>query len=438
MWILTIRSPNTVPRDHFLKIGKNSIGRHIANDIVIRDELASRQHAEVECLEDRAIIRDVGSTNGTYVNQKLLIEPQDLTTGDQIRIGYHLVSVRKRGVEKPPGDDASTFATRPLTPDFLLAAFDQNAILIYEVANRLTTVLDIDKALFEITKFLQTAIGAEKCHIILAEQFGDFRKLGFSESIARTAIEKKSVVVFPDPKTIGYPSDSALFFKIRSALCIPIFKDEDAVALVYAYKTDHASRPFDQKDVQLGVAVSLQVALAIQRNQIMEKALVLEEWALTDSLTGLDNRAHILKKAEFEFIRSNRFNHPLSTIYVDIDDFKKINDTHGHNIGDQVIRAIGNRCKKQLRSVDIFGRYGGDEYLVFLLETDYQKAVDVAQRLRECVAAEPVETDKGSMILTVSVGIAEKDKDCANAADMINNADRSLLATKKAGKNNNG
>lgn len=435
MWILTIRSPKTVPRDYFLKLGKNTIGRHSDNDIQILDEMASRQHAVIECLDDRAIIRDVGSTNGTYVNQKLLVEPQELTTGDQIRIGFHLVSVTRRGVDKPLEDEASTYVTQPLTPEFLLESFDQNAVLIYEVANRLSTVLDIDKALYEIANFLKTGIGAEICHILLAEQFGDLKKLGFSESIARTAIEQHSVVVFPDPEKPTSPSESALFLKIRSALCIPIINDKDTIALVYAYKTDPASRPFDQKDIQLGVAVSMQVALAIQRNQILEKARVLEQWALTDSLTGLDNRRHLLKKAEMEFVRSKRFNHDLTCIIMDIDDFKVVNDTYGHNIGDQVIRGIGQRCKSQLRSVDIIGRYGGDEFLIFLVETDYPKTVEIAQRLRTCVAEEPIDTDQGPMDVTISMGLATKKEGCANAEEMINQADQALLVVKKAGKN---
>lgn len=435
MWILTIRSPKTVPRDYFLKLGINTVGRHAENDIQILDEMASRQHAVIECREDRAFITDVGSTNGTYVNQKLLVEPQDLTTGDQIRIGYHLVSVTRRGVEKPLGDEASTFVTQPLTPEFLLESFDQNAVLIYEVANRLSTVLDIDRALYEISKFLETAIGADVCHIILADQFGDLNKLGFSESIARTAIEQHLVVFFPDPAKPAKPSESALFLNIRSALCIPILNHQEAVALVYAYKTNPASRPFDQKDIQLGVAVSMQVALAIQRNQILEKARVLEQWALLDSLTGLDNRRHVLKKAEMEFVRSNRFNHDLTCIIMDIDDFKRVNDTYGHKIGDQVIRTIGQRCKSQLRSVDIIGRYGGDEFLIFVVETGYDKAVDVAQRLRTYVANQPVVTDQGPMNVTISMGLAAKQEGYLNAEEMINQADLALITVKRAGKN---
>ena len=434
-WILTIRSPKTVPLDYFLKLGKNSAGRHSDNDIIIMDELASRQHAEIECYGNRAIIRDVGSTNGTYVNQKLLVEPKLLTTGDQIRIGYHLISVTQRGVEKPPGDKTSSFVTQPITPEFLLKAFDQNAVLIYEVASNLSTVLDIDTALEEISNFLKTATGAEKCHIILAEQFGDMKKLGFSESIARMAIEQRSLVVFPDPEMLSYPSESTLFLKIRSALCIPILSNKDTIALVYAYKTDPASRPFDQKDVQLGVAISFQVALTIQRNQILEKARVLEQWALTDSLTGLDNRRHVLQKAEKEFIRSNRYHYDLTSIIMDIDNFKQVNDTYGHNIGDQVIKAIGERCKGQLRGVDMLGRYGGDEFLVFLVETDYEKALGVAHRLCSCIAAEPIDTDQGPLNVTISMGIATKDSDGANATDMINRADQALLTAKKAGKN---
>ena len=216
------------------------MGRNPDNDIVIVDELASRKHAEIECYENRVIIRDVGSTNGTYINQKLLVDRWLLSSRDQIRIGYHLINLTQRGEEKPRKGETVSLVTQSLTPEFLLESFDRNAVLIYEVANRISMVMDIDLALEEISNFLKTVTGAEKCHIILAEQFGDLKQLGFSESIDRIAIEQHSLVVFPDPEALSYPSESTLFLKIRSAFCIPILTNKDTIALVYANKTDPA------------------------------------------------------------------------------------------------------------------------------------------------------------------------------------------------------
>jgi diguanylate cyclase (GGDEF)-like protein len=435
MWILTIRSPKSVPRDHILQRGKNTLGRKSDNDIVINDELASRLHAEIDCQDDRVVIVDLGSTNGTFVNHKRLAEPQIVKAGDQIRIGYHLASISQKEDEEQPGDDVATTSTQPLTPDFLLESFEQNAVLIYEVANRLTTVLDLDKILQEIADFLRIAIGAHKCHVVLANQLDQINKLGFSESIAHQAIEQRSVVIYPNINAPATPSPSALFLKIRAALCIPVFNDVTTVALVYAYKTDPDERPFDQNDIQLAVAVSHQAALAIQRDQILGKAKVLEKWALTDSLTGLDNRRHLLKKAEIECIRANRFKHPLTTIMMDIDNFKGVNDTYGHFIGDQVIKAVAERCKHELRSIDIIARYGGDEFVIMLVETDLQGALAVTERIRQTITREPVKTDRGQLNISVSMGIASITEGCSEATMIINRADDALIAAKSAGKN---
>ena len=110
-----------------------------------------------------------------------------------------------------------------------------------------------------------------------------------------------SIVFIPDTQILTSISESVLRLRIRSTISVPVVLEESVVALVYVYKTDPAARPFDQNDVQLAVAVSHQVALAIQRTQILEEAKVFENWAFTDSLTGLNNRRHIQKLAQIEF-----------------------------------------------------------------------------------------------------------------------------------------
>jgi diguanylate cyclase (GGDEF)-like protein len=438
MWTLTIRSPKSVPRDHILLRGKNTIGRKSDNDIVINDELASRLHAEIDCQDDQVVIVDLGSTNGTFVNHKRLSKPQVLHAGDQIRIGYHLASISKKIDEDKSRNNIATTSTQPLTPDFMLESFEQNAVLIYEVANRLTTVLDLERILQEIAEFLQTAIGAHKCHVILANQLDRVNELGFPESIASQAIEERSVVIYPNVLSPSPPSPSTLFLKIRAALCIPVLNGETTVALVYAYKTDLEARPFDQNDIQLAVAVSHQAALAIQRDQILENNQLLEKWALTDSLTGLDNRRHILYKAEIECHRARRFNHPLSAIMVDIDNFKLVNDTFGHFVGDHLMGIVAERCKQHLRNVDLFGRYGGDEFLIILVETSLDDAITAAERLSKDVSEKPVTIERNQINVTISMGIAHFSEDCLDVVDLIRRADDALLFAKGIRKNNIG
>jgi diguanylate cyclase (GGDEF)-like protein len=435
MWTLTIRSPASEPRDYILKNGITILGRKTDNEIVISDESASRLHAEINCQADKITIQDLGSTNGTFVNRKRITSAQRLKSGDQIRIGHHLVSVSNRENLNLEAIDTTPFDSKPVTADLLLESYDQNAVLLYEVANRLTTVVDLDKALQEISNFLQVAIGAYKCHVILADQFDRFNELGFSKSIANRAIEQRSVVVYPDANLPKPISESSTLLEIRAALCIPVMKEQETVAIVYAYKTDPTARPFDQNDILLAVAGGHQAALAIQRTQILEKARVLEVWAFTDSLTGLDNRRQILKKGEIECSRSNRFKHPLAAIMVDIDNLKKVNDTYGHIIGDQVIQTVAQRCKQKLRDIDLLGRYGGDEFLVLLVETGLDEAVIVAEHIRRKIAEQPIDTDRGHLDITISMGISFISGVCLEVASLIKRADDALISAKAQGKN---
>jgi len=438
MWILTLRSPKSIPQDYILQLGKNTLGRKLGNDIVIQDELASRLHAEIDCSSDRLVIQDLGSTNGTFVNQKRLTGAKQLNPGDQIRVGYHLANIAKQGEEPEIIDILTQLATQPLTQETLLEAYEQNAVLIYEVANRLTTVLDLEASFQELADFLKTAIGAEHCAVLRSNQFEEAYTLGYSETLIHMAIEQRGVVLYPDTQLLASFPSSPELDRVRSALCIPIFNQNDTIAMVLAYKADPQSRPFDQKDVQLSIAISHQAALAIQRSQIIEQAQILEQWALTDSLTGLDNRRHILKKAEIEYRRAIRYHHPLTTIIMDIDNFKLVNDTYGHFVGDNLMRIVAERCKQQMRNVDLFGRYGGDEFLIMLVETSFEDAISVAKRLCQCVSEKPMISEQAQVYITVSLGIAPFCEDCSDAIDLIRRADDALLYAKGVSKNNIG
>ena len=327
--------------------------------------------------------------------------------------------------------------TQPLTLELLLEAVDQHAVLLYEVAQRLNTVLDLQTALAEVSRLMRISMGAQKCEVILAEHFGQLAELGFPTTIARRAIERRSVVAIPDlsamtDRTLG---QSALLLHVRAVLCVPVLIGEEVVALTYVYKTDPASRPFSQPDIQLAVAISHQAALTIQRAHLLANVERLEQLATIDSLTGLYNRRHIFELAEHEFQRARRYNRPLSALMFDIDDFKQVNDNYGHGIGDQVLRAVAARCQGNVRVIDLVGRYGGDEFLVLLLENGLLEGRNVAERLRQCIANVPVITDQRVLNITISLGAAALTAGCSSLNALLDNADAALYAAKKAGKN---
>ena len=275
MWILTIRSAADEPTEHILKPGRTSVGRQANSDVTIPEESASRQHAELNLSPDGNVLtlRDLNSTNGTFVNRERVNQPRRIISGDEIRIGQHVVSVDQRETRPKPGGPGSPPSTNPLTRDFLLESLDRHAVLLSEVAERLTTVLDLDTALREVSMLMRRSMGADKCEVILADRFSRLSELGFPTSIAQMAIEQRSAVILPDVAAQSDTSlaQSAMLLRIRSALCVPVLSGEEVMALIYVYKTGPLARPFDKRDLQLAVAISHQAALTIQRARLLRR-----------------------------------------------------------------------------------------------------------------------------------------------------------------------
>jgi len=157
--------------------------------------------------------------------------------------------------------------------------------------------------------------------------------------------------------------------------------------------------------------------------------------AITDGLTGIYNRRYFFELAERELNRARRSEHLVSAIMLDVDHFKKVNDTYGHAIGDQVLRAVAERCSKNIRSIDNLGRYGGEEFAVILPLADLKVAQIVAERLRQCIADVPIPTEKGDVTVTISLGVASSVQDDEDAAALLNRADAAMYEAKQAGRN---
>ena len=433
MWVLIIRSPSSIPIEYKVKQGKNSLGRKPDNDIVIMDESASRFHAEIYCQEDLAVINDLGSTNGTYVNRERISKPHVFQNGDQVRVGQCVISVNFQETGAMSPLVLALSGTRPLTRDLLLESIDQNAVLLDVVSSRLTMIFDLDTALKEIGEMTQRAMGADQAGVILAKDFARLDDLEIPVSITRQALEMQSVVVEHDLNANTDDPDSQ--DKICSALCLPIISEQEVVALLYIFKTDPEARPFGQQDVQLAVAISHQAAMAFQREKLLKESQIFEKLAITDELTGLSNRRQILNLAELEFQRAQRFNHPLTLIILDLDDLKKLNDEYGHLVGDKAIKILAGNCRKQIRNEDSVGRIGGDEFVILLIESPQEIGCVVAERIRQSCFEMQVETGNGPATISVSIGVATSSKKTSSLMVLLDKADAAMRKAKKAGKN---
>ena len=160
----------------------------------------------------------------------------------------------------------------------------------------------------------------------------------------------------------------------------------------------------------------------------------LAEHAATDPLTGLSNRRHIEPQLEGETARAMRHRAPFSLLMADLDHFKRVNDQYGHDAGDEVLREVARRLKDLLRTEDRPARWGGEEFLVLLTDTDVEQAGIVAEKIRAGIADTPIEVNGQAIDMTISIGVAAH-HDESDPLDLIRRADQALYRAKDAGRN---
>jgi diguanylate cyclase (GGDEF)-like protein len=161
----------------------------------------------------------------------------------------------------------------------------------------------------------------------------------------------------------------------------------------------------------------------------------LRRLSITDDLTQAYNRRYFFEWAEKEVARSQRYGTTFSLIIFDVDDFKKVNDHFGHTTGDLVLRGISETCIRASRQADIFARYGGEEFVFLLPDTDQQKAIAFAERIRRLLAGSRFQSPRGEITVTVSLGVKTYDGVSADLGEMLVQADDALYTAKRLGKN---
>lgn len=163
---------------------------------------------------------------------------------------------------------------------------------------------------------------------------------------------------------------------------------------------------------------------------------MLKEMATTDPLTGVFNRRHFFELAEQELKKSQRYGSPLSAIMIDLDHFKSVNDTYGHQAGDQVLQAAARLIQENIREIDILGRYGGEEFAVLLPNTPMPDAKDMAERICRKIEAHPVQVDETTIPVTASLGaVGASNTDNLTITALLDKADQALYEAKHSGRN---
>ncbi len=214
---------------------------------------------------------------------------------------------------------------------------------------------------------------------------------------------------------------------IRSAMVVPLCVGEKLIGVVMVGRK--ASYAYGYENVRFLESLGSQAAISIQNAWLYRQT---KEWASKDALTGIYNYRYFTERLDSEWDRALRYEKPLSLIMIDLDLFKKVNDSYGHICGDEVLREVARLLESQTRQTDITARYGGEEFGIILPETHYQDAYKVGEKLRKavCDAKFTGRSDNINIKLTISLGVANYPSTANTKTELIYQADQALYTAK--------
>ena len=274
-----------------------------------------------------------------------------------------------------------------------------------------------------------------KKRIVAARGFSDpYQVIGLTfdgrDPLLDEAGRSLSPIVLEDAQADARYSGWAHTDYVRGWMGVPLVARGELIGFLTIDSKQVAA--FEEGHAKLSQAFANEVAMAIDNARLFQETLRL---SITDPLTGIYNRRHIYDEARRELERAQRYDRPLSVIIFDLDRFKEVNDHYGHLAGDEVLRVMARRCLETLRQVELFGRYGGEEFIVFVPETDVRGAYQVAERLRSAIGDTPIETRGQFVNVTASFGVAELNGTSGDIDKLLDRADRALYTAKRAGGN---
>ncbi len=341
---------------------------------------------------------------------------------------------------------------------------------LIDASRAMTSTLDLDEVLDAVCHQAALALDAGSSYIYeydpetdamvwLAEHQRDAAH-GFEEplgtvyalddlpqDLAVIRTRRPSHVRLDDPELDPVSRAQLIDWQEQSSLMVPLLIGDAVVGALAVSQADYP-RHFSEEETQLCVALGEQAAVAIRNAQLyrrlQEQKATIEHQATTDGLTGLANHRHFWERLRDEVTRARRYEHPLSLLMLDLDDFKSVNDRFGHPAGDQVLHAVGTVLREQVRQgVDIPARYGGEEFAVVLPCTESMMddgatldgAVTTAERIRQAIAdLRPPVGDSAWTGITVSIGVATLPVHATDAEELVHKADQALYRAKALGK----
>jgi diguanylate cyclase (GGDEF)-like protein len=253
----------------------------------------------------------------------------------------------------------------------------------------------------------------------------------FPQTLAALRSGKSLQILISDPLVDQTDRNELSAYHVKSSLNLPMVVSDTVLGYVEIWDS-LKERVWSEDEVRLCQTLANQAAIVIENARLYNET---QHMAVTDALTGAYNRRGLFEVGQREINRSRRVSRPLSAIMLDIDFFKQINDLHSHAVGDQILQGLAKLCMENLRDIDIFGRYGGDEFAILLPETDVNSANYVAQRLRRRVAEMPFDSQNGPISISISLGVACTIGEITDLAVLLDCADSAMYEAKRAGRN---
>src|ERR1700747_2622564 len=329
----------------------------------------------------------------------------------------------------------------------------QELSILHDVAKALTSSLDLDSILQTIMEKMAEYFRPDTWSLLMVDQehnelyfaiaVGDASeslksvRLKVGEGIAGWVAKHGEQLIVPDVYTdprFAKRIDDMTKWRTRSMICVPLRAKQKTLGVIQLINC--VLDNFGDRELFFLQSLCDYAAIAIENARQVER---IQELTITDDCTGLYNARHLYKTLESEVYRSSRFGYEFSVLFIDLDHFKQVNDTHGHLIGSKLLAEIGYLVKAQLRLIDFAFRYGGDEFVVLLPQTSKDSALVVARRLRDGLRASCFCKEEGlNLNVRASIGVATFPHDARSAHDVIRQADGMMYMVKNSTRDNIG
>lgn len=323
--------------------------------------------------------------------------------------------------------------------------------ILYRIGATLTAGLEMDKVMIALFDECRQVLPIDAFYVALYDAETNmiempifYNENGFQDipprsiithsGITGVVIQKRRTMYLPDILDPNCKESASIIWmtnqRSRSYVGVPLILLDKVVGVISVQSLDSHAYSADQ--IRLLETIATQAAIAVQNASLYDQ---MKQMAITDSVTGLFTRRHFTQLGQREVDRALRYDRRLSVLMVDIDHFKRVNDTYGHNTGDQVLMMVAVTCRMALRATDIVGRWGGEEFAIVLPEADRDGAALIAERIRRMMADSKMELGKNVIQVTVSIGVVTLGESCGTMEMLIDHADRALYLAKQGGRN---